>query len=758
MCFPVLGIFMSQHDSFSSAKEKALLPDSILLGSVGADQPFTEQDRTRMREKRHRVRELCFAVALLFIVALVTILELQYFGEFSSVVFIGLFNVNLILLIVVVFVVIRNLVKLILERRRNVLGSRLRVRLVIAFLALSIVPTVVMFVLGSFFIRTSVDFWFKTQVEQSLEQALQVGQAFYTSSQERLKRRSGYVLQGIREREFAWGGKAMNTFLQEKQKEYDFGLIGVMRPDGKVQNWHTDALWDEIWKDTSELLTKEGLATKTEFWSIIRPSPEADVVIGIMPVDKGKTGYLVIGESIGHGLLFKLDRIVQGINEYKEIRTLKRQWKLALYMLLAVVTLLIVLGAIWFGMRLAKELTVPVQALAEGTQRVARGDLSVRLKDESSDELGFLVKSFNSMAFDLQQGRASLSRQNQELEARGQYIEALLNNITAGVISLDGEGYITTVNQAAEAMFALQAEQLLGKKPTDFLHGGYLSMLSEAVNLLMESPSSQWQRQLDLSVKGRDKKILINCVALRRENDTRGIVIVFEDITELNKMQRVEAWREVARRIAHEIKNPLTPIKLSAQRIERRFAGDIKDPVFTQCTELIVRQVEHMQEMVKEFSAFAKLPEVDLRMDDIASLLKEVVDTFKLSHSDIIWELIFETTLPRIRMDRESIRRMLVNLLTNAAEVLAGQKDAKVVITASHELKGGGLRLEIKDNGTGLSREEQSRLFEPYFSHKKGGTGLGLTIVKSIVSDHHGYIRAVPGEEKGTSFVIELPV
>ncbi|GAB6178034.1 ATP-binding protein [Desulfobaculum senezii] len=718
------------------------------------------------KERKRRQRELLMACGALLVVLMLTWVELKYFGEVNSFIFLGLFNLNVILLFTVVFVVLRNVIKLALERRRNVLGSKLRTRLVISFVALSIVPTFLMFALGAKFVQTSVDFWFKTQVEDSLEQALEVGQAFYASSQERLERRSTYILEQILQRRFAWGGKSMDALLREKRKEYDLSLIGVITPDQKEQNWHTGPEWKGVWEEVRDNVNWESLRERPEFWSTIRAGSGADMVLGILPVDDGKTGYLVLGESIGHGLLYKLDKIVNGISEYKQIRTMKHQWKLALYVLLAVVTMLIVMGAIWFGMRLAKELSAPVQALAHGTQRIARGDLSVRLEDTSSDELGFLVQSFNEMAKDLQLSRSELTeanerlnQQNQELEQRGRYIEAVLDNITAGVISLDPKGRVSTVNKAAETMLGLDGGAIAGSRPLDLLQGHYADLITEVFEQLVTSPGSQWQRQIDLTLGTRDLKLLVNVVTLEdSEGNDSGIVAVFEDITELEKMQRVAAWREVARRIAHEIKNPLTPIKLSAQRMERKFAEQVEDPVFTQSTQLIVNQVEHLQQMVQEFSSFAKLPEVDLKWGYLAPLIEEVVAMFRNSHSSVHWNLHFEGQIPRIKLDSEGMRRVLINVLTNAADALHGETDPTVDIVVTCDKMLGWVRMEIRDNGAGLTQEERSRLFEPYFSRKKGGTGLGLTIVKSIVSDHHGYVRAVPHEPKGTTIVVELPV
>ncbi len=464
-------------------------------------------------------------------------------------------------------------------------------------------------------------------------------------------------------------------------------------------------------------------------------------------------------------MLYKLDRIVRGLDEYKQLKTLKYPLKMSLYLTLGVTTLLIILGSIWFGFRLSKELSAPIQALAAGSQRIARGDLSVRLEDRSDDELGFMVQSFNRMAEDLEDSQKSLktandrlAQQNQELERRGRYMEAVLNNITAGVISLNEEGKISTVNSAIEEMLGIEARFVHGKDPLALLPEGDLaSLIAEARSHMATSPFSQWQRQLSLTVEGRHRKFLVNVVALKAGDSSTGIVAVFEDITELEKMQRIAAWREVARRIAHEIKNPLTPIKLSAQRLQRKFGQEIEDNVFRESTDLIISQVEHLQQMVQEFSAYAKLPEVRLNPDNIGPLLEEVVSLYRNSHSNIEWSLNFDGELPQLELDREAMRRTLINLLTNAAEALDSCESPTVSITAMHDATLGWLRIEVQDNGPGLSADERSRMFEPYFSSKKSGTGLGLTIVKSIVTDHRGFIRVKPADPHGTIFVLELP-
>ena len=719
---------------------------------------------TDIRERKRRRRELTLALVCFLAVIVLTWVELRFLGV-NSYLFLGLFNLNFILLLLVLFIVARNGVKLLLERRRKVLGSKLRTRLVLAFISLSLIPTVLMFLVSLKFVQTSVDYWFKGQVEDSMQQALELGRAFYASAQERLERRGRTMLGDIRARNYAWGGRAMDKYLDEKFVEFDLSLLGIVGPDAKDLNRHPDPGWETLWPEIRERVDWEGLRSTPRYWSTIMPTAGQDLIVGLLPVDEGRLGYLLVGENIGQGLLFRLDQVVRGLDEYKKLKTLKSPWKMTLYLTLGVMTMLILLGAIWFGFRLAKEISAPVQALAAGTERVARGDLSVRLEDPSDDELGFLVQSFNRMTEDLSESQQSLTeanerlaQQNKELERRGRYIEAVLDNITSGVISMDPQGFIGTVNQAAQNILGVDARFLIGRRPMDLLYGEFAELMKEAFLAVTGNPAASWQRAFDLPLPSRSLKILASVVALRGEDGrTAGLVAVFEDITELEKIQRLAAWREVARRIAHEIKNPLTPIKLSAQRLQRRFGQFADDTVFEECTGIIVKQVERMQQMVTEFSSYAKLPEVTPRPGSPAPLLEEAVGMFAVTHREIDWSLDIQGVIPEIPLDHEAMRRVLINLLTNAAEALEGQEGGAVAVTARHDSARGVVELRVRDNGPGFTAEERSRMFEPYYSRKKTGTGLGLTIVRSIITDHHGQVGVEPNAPQGSVFIVELP-
>ena len=689
--------------------------------------------------------ELFLALAAFLLIIVFSWVGLRFFGV-NSYLFLAVFNLNLILLLVILFLVLRNGVKLFLERRRNVRGSRLRAKLVLAFISLSLIPTILMFLVAVKFIQTSVDYWFRTKLDNSMEQSLEVGKAFYAESKDSLKQQGEYIVGEIKDMGLLWGAVRMDNLMRQKQEEYGLSLLGVLTPDFREQNWSADQEWHGKWSDIKSEVRWEQIREENSYWSEMIPGEDNDLVLGILPVDQSRSGYLVLGSTLDQGLVHKLDQIVHGVEEYKQLKTLKNPLKTALYMLLGLMTLLIVFGAMWFGFRLAKEISAPIQALSLGTRRIADGDLRVRLEDQSADELGLLVQSFNHMAADLEKSQERLSqvnqdlaRQNLELEQRRKYMEAVLNNITSGVISLDSEYQISTVNQAALEILSTTGDRLLGHRITELLPPEYLPLFQEVRQQLRSSPKAHWQRQLDLKLNQSQRKLFFNVFSLHSDQgENMGMVMVFEDITELDKMQRLAAWREVARRIAHEIKNPLTPIKLSAQRLEHKYGNQVEDETFTQCTGLIVRQVEHLQQMVKEFSSFAKLPEVSPEYNSLQPLLQEVVDLFKNSHAEIDWQLEMAESIPEFKFDRLALKRVFINLLTNASEVLKEQPEPRIEVRASLDEQAELVRIEVRDNGSGVSSEEQASLFEPYFSKKKGNTGLGLTIVKSVVTDHQG--------------------
>lgn len=726
--------------------------------------PASPKSRQRKRS------ELILGIAVFLVVVFLTSFTLS-FGGVDSVLFVALLNLNIILLLLVLFLVVRNGVKLLLERRRGVLGSRLRTKLVITFILLSLLPTGMMFIASTRAVQTAVDYWFRNRVESYIQIALSVGTQYIDSTSTFLQQQANsLVLQAAKSKALP-NSPAMEELLKARQSSFSFALVGLLAADGKTILWLPSEQVAPAWQEASERLSWGDLGQGMTFKSIFQPGQDADYAFGVKAILNDETSepaaYLVLGLRLEQGTLYRLDSLARGSSEYRDLKELRKPFKTTFYFFLGLIAMIVTLGAMWFGFRLSKELTTPLLALMEGTERIAKGDLSIRFDDSGTDEVGLLVQSFNRMTEDLEQSdrrirtiNKDLSLSNEKLAERTNYIETVLNSVAAGVISLDKDERISTINKAACNIFNLPREVFLGKHPTELLRGKQVEFISELLEQVRKNPGVKQQRQMSVVRGQREWKLLITGTALvDQDGEFKGIVAVFEDITELEKAQRMAAWREVARRIAHEIKNPLTPIKLSAQRLERKFGQNVSDPSFSECTHLIVRQVEQLQQMVEEFSAFAKLPEVNLQHGELLPLLEELVGLFKNSHSNIRWELSAPAeNLPLLYIDYAALYRAFLNILTNAAEALQAAPNPAVRLSVRYNRAQNVVQVDVEDNGPGLPVDDPSHLFEPYFSRKKGGTGLGLTIVKSIVNDHLGYVRARNNQAGGAIITVELPV
>lgn len=735
---------------------------------------------SRLRERKRRNREITAAIVIVLLIACGTWGQLAYFGT-DSWMFLGLLNVNVVLMLIVVFLVARNVFKLLLERRRKIFGARLRTRLVLAFISISLVPVLIMFLSANRVLNASVDYWFKSQVENSMQAALEVGRSFYNSAANRLRANAVQLLAELTDIPF--GSQEMDDLLVRRQREAGLTLVGFIQrlpadpPSYTEKIWHADPYFVPIWNNVRRGMDWDNV-TRTGFDSMLWADPSGDYVISALPVPGMDGVYLVSAESIGRGLLMQLERISQGFDEYSQLKNLKRPLKLSFTLVLGLLSLIMVFGAIWVAFRLSRQLTEPILALSRGTAQMARGELDFQLQDSGRDELGQLVNSFNRMTQEVRENHENLTHLNALLEERSrvlgernQYIETVLENIATGVITLDGQGNVLTMNKAACTMFSTTSRQWEGRNPGRMLQAEYTEIIRSMYGYLRRHPDQPWQQMLEINWKGRHWKLVIHAVALPglltgtgQSAETPGsVVAVIEDITELARMQRFAAWREVAKRIAHEIKNPLTPIKLSAQRLERKFSSQVQDPVFSQCTTLIVREVERMQNMVSEFSTFASLPEVTLATANLTPLLEELVVLFRASHSRIEWSLEIKSPLPDLRLDTEAMHRALLNIMSNAADALGAESSdrgtgGKTIVRAWQDAPHKPLIVEVEDNGPGLPDEDASRLFEPYYSHKQGGTGLGLAIVRSIIQDHGATVSALHAPQGGTIIRMEFPV
>jgi two-component system nitrogen regulation sensor histidine kinase NtrY len=714
-------------------------------------------------EARRRRNEFIIIGVISALILIFTTIEMKFpqiGGKIpiaNNIIIFSLININIILILLLIFLVIRNLVKLIFERKRKVLGARLRTKLVAAFVSLSLVPTILLFFVAVGFITNSVEHWFSAQVEQSLQGSLEVAQSYYrdyakntvSTAQQISKTLSKQVgLKGLKETDL------LREQLEVKRREYHLSTLGIfLRGVGNAIRVEDPTLKPVSLNLPNDLL-EAGFSGKEV--SRVLSVGEGEMITGISPLFNPSEGGEVLGlvaasHFIPKSLSAKMREISKAFVEYKQLKILKKPIKFSYMMALLMVTLLIVFSATWFGFHLAKDITVPIKDLAEATHRIANGDLNFRIQMKATDEIGLLVQSFNQMTGDLQVSRA-------ELEQRKKYMEIVLKHVAAGVISIDEEGRVTTINTSAEQMLEIKGETALDKKFSEALPREYVEQLENLLTELKSSGMDFMERQVTVNLEGKSLSLLINLTTLRdEEGKPLGVLTVFDDLTQLIKAQRMAAWREVARRIAHEIKNPLTPIQLSAQRLRKRYLEKLQPDgaVFDECTRTIVKQVEELKGMVNEFSNFARMPASQPTPNQLNDIIQETLVLFQEAHKRIQFEFV-PNELPILRVDRDQMKRVLINLIKNSLTAIENEGKIKIHTNYDHRLQ--IVRLEISDDGRGIPDEDKGRLFEPYFSTRKSGTGLGLTIVNAIISDHNGYIRVRDNKPKGTTFLIELPV
>ena len=729
------------------------------------------------KERKRRKREFILIFGILFVVALMTFVESRIinFGAdiavSNTVLMFILININLLLLVLMIYLVFRNLVKLIYDRRRNVLGSKIRTKLVIAFVSLTLLPTIVLFFFSLNFITSSIEFWFNVPVEQALENSLWVGGRIYSRAEENnrfLLERISYQLKA-RNLLDSKNKEDLSKYIQIVQREYNLDALEVYAPTSERLSFAlSPQLENEYFgiisaEDFQKELPSDGVRSVSQ----TIPSGEFVKTIGTVPfaVQPGEAvGFVVATILIAPDLSENLQFIRRGFSEYQQIKLLKKPIQITYYISLSIVALLVLFCAIWFGFFMARSISLPIKELAEGTRRVADGELSYSINPLGDDEFGSLVKSFNQMTKDLRTSRGQLElsarmlrHQNIEIEEKRRFMEIVLKSVSAGVVTLDAKGIISTMNKSAEKMLNLKSEQILNKSIKHLLTGQFLELANDIMDSLPVSRGDTIELPLKLTIEGRPRSFLISVNALKDDTGKHmGTLMVFDDLTELEKGQRMAAWREVARRIAHEVKNPLTPIALSAQRLKRKYAQFVDDTIFEECTETIISQVELIRNLVNEFSSFARFPSANPVPCHLMPVVEETLALYREGHSRINFKINNTSDIPILNLDRQQMKQALLNLIDNAIGALKGA--GNITISVAHDPILKKVRMEVADDGPGISNEDKTRLFQPNFSTKKTGMGLGLTIVNTIIADHNGMINVQDNTPRGAKFVIELPV
>ena len=738
---------------------------------------FNHNDNESRAEVTKRKREGIIIILSLFSIILLTWAEISLarlraaVHIESKILIFGLINIIILFIILLIYLVFRNVAKILMERRLNTVGAKLRTKLVLAFVGLSLVPTMLLFFVSAGFITNSIQNWFSEQVETSLNESMEVAQTYYKTSSDNALYYGHQISRLIKEQKLLNNRNltSLKDLIRQKQTEYNLGVVEVFSAQREelVLAANPRLPLGDFTNPSSEDINV-GLQGK-EF-TRINSTGKADLIRGIVPIYSNwnadeVVGVVVVNYYVPNSLVSKMKEISASYHEFRQLRILKNPIKTWYILTLFFITVVIVFLAIWFGLYMAKSLTNPIQVLAEATRQVADGHLDIHLGETGTDEIGLLVSSFNKMTEDLRSNREALRKNhheliksNQELEQRRRYMETVLKNVTAGVISIDENGILTTVNTSAEQLLDIHAEDLLGRNYRDVLKTQHLDVIKGMLRDMVMAKQDSVSKQITIQINDVKLTLSLNLTVLKDENDEfMGTVVVFDNLTHLIKAQRMAAWREVARRIAHEIKNPLTPIKLSAQRLRKRYLAQFggEDSVFDESTEIIIKSVDELKTLVDEFSNFARMPAIQPMPNNLNDIIREALTLFQEAHRAITFSFRSDESLPLLQLDRDQIKRVLINLLDNAVAAIEG--DGTINITSAFNPELQMVTCTVADSGHGISPEDRPRLFEPYFSTKKTGTGLGLAIVNSIISDHHGFIRVKGNKPTGTMFIIELP-
>jgi two-component system nitrogen regulation sensor histidine kinase NtrY len=689
----------------------------------------------------------------------------------SNIVVFALFNLNLIVFLLLLVLLLRNLVKLWFERRRKLLGSRFKTKLVLAFLSLALAPAILIFTIASNFINKSIEGWFKPQVEQPLEQALSVAQTYYQNLQAAALRHGQHIARVIERDALLEDARreALAAYLVEQQEQLGLSAITVFSAKGQeLAHVNDPALGELPTRDINEGQLRLGLAG--QHVTTVREVYSGDLIEAFAPVvardsDRRILGTVVVGTHVAERLEHRIRGIAQAFLEYKQLKLVKNPIKGIYILLFMLLTLIIVFSFTWFGLYLARGITGPIAELAEGTREVAAGNLSYKVQVRADDELGVLVDSFNRMTEDLGRSKRQLEEayldlqdKHTELEERRRYIETVMEAVTTGVVSLDPQSCVTTLNRAAAAMFGLQRATAVGRPVEQVFGSPDLADVIGLVQRVRRLRAGAVDQELHLRRKGATVSLLASATALRGpEGEYAGAVLVVDDLTELLKAQRLAAWREVAQRIAHEIKNPLTPIQLSAQRLRRRLTRNAGDhELVAECTGIIIQEVNGLRRLVDEFSRFARMPVLTPRPADLRPLVDSVASLYRESHPTLRFSTRYPDDLPLLEFDPDYIKRALLNLVDNAVEAVGGGGDVDIEIALAPD--GGRVQLIVSDSGPGIKPEDKDKLFLPYFSTKTTGMGLGLPIVHEIITEHGGAVWVEDNHPRGSRFVVELPV
>lgn len=718
-------------------------------------------------QRRKKEKYLIFFLGLIFLI--LTWVEFNLF-EYSdslpfvhSIFFFGLVNFNIIILLFMMFLIFRNIVKSFVERQSGVFGSTLKSKLIAAFVLFSFIPTLLMFLVSMFYINNSFDKWFSQKISGVLKSSLEVTNAYYMNSK---KKNYHFAHQVAEEVGTLDQPKKIDDRIKILQKKYALDAVeyypSLFNKRHIVVDSNSSHL--NVPRVSLEFLQK-GIKKNIEA-SMIHHYQEGNLVRVIVPVQNGQKGAVVISTFVPLSLISQIGDIQTTYEDFRNQNPLEYPIKSIYIVILIMMTIVILLGATWFGFYLARQLSIPLEALVDATKQVAQGFYKKVKANSGSQEINHLVDSFNAMTGtieatekEVREANATLRKALSNLDEQSRYTNVLLTHVSTGVISLDPNNKITVINKHAAELLNISANEYIGKTFTQVLEEGESSAVAQLFQHFKQFHAMNIEKEVQLRLVNKNIPLQIRWTFLWDEKGQPiGKVFVFDDLTHIMRAQRAAAWTEVAKRIAHEIKNPLTPIKLSAERLQKKFGASIQDPAFKDCTSMIIEQVDDLKSLVNEFSQFARMPQTQPTTNQLNSIIEQAARLFKNTDTKVPITVELDPELPEFLFDADQFKRVITNLLDNAMRAVNSEKTPEIKVSTHYNKSVQSAEIKVFDNGEGIPKELLDRVFEPYMTTKAEGTGLGLAIVKRTVEDHQGFIRALPVSPKGTVIKIEIPL
>ena len=679
---------------------------------------------------------------------------------------------NLTFLVGLVFVLARNIIKMMVERRKGLPFSKFRAKLVGLLIGMTLLPALLVLIVGGELIRNSVGRWFNAPMDEVLSSANAIAGDYYQERQRLVAVQAARMARSL-------GGGALSVADVHVVADPDVRsgrvtLVEVYRAERNgavafVTAASAPAMPQGYSRQTADRLAARVASAGRDALSLDPMPGGAQLVRSAVPI-RGTpsgpvTGVVIASEYLTGEFATRARRLTDAYEGYQQLRVLQQPLTGVYLSFFLMLTLMILVGSTWMGLYMAKRITRPVQMLAVAAKEIGAGHLEHRIVPETVDEFGSLIEAFNSMASDLatsrrrlEQSALELERKHHEVEGRRQYVETILDRVATGVIAIDAAGKLRTVNSAALRLLGIEVD-VIGL-PADTVFGeADLKPLGTLIDVTVARSDEPRPQDVKITRLGRELHLAVMVTPLRRDDGgTQGLVIVIDDVTPLVRAQKVAAWREVARRLAHEIKNPLTPIQLSAERLRRHFATapQAARDLVDECTNTIVGEVQSLKELVDEFSQFARMPAPRAVATDLHALLGDVLILYSGLFADVVLKPCFAADLPAVSVDPEQIRRVMINLIDNAIEAM--DQRGTIEIATAHDPANNLVRIVVGDDGPGIPAVERDKLFLPYYSTKRRGSGLGLAIVRRIVAEHGGSIDVADNTPHGTRFIIELPI